>query len=47
MVRQSRRHQDGIWDYYPLEEAIWEASLEEVEAYISRRQNKVAQYIAT
>ena len=47
MGRQLWRHPDNIWEYPPLEEEIKEAGLEEVETYIPRRQNMVAQYIVT
>ena len=47
MEKQQRRRDDGIWKYLPLEEAIKEVGLEEIEMYISRRQNTVALYIAT
>ena len=47
MVRQLRRRPDGIWEYPPLVEAMWEAVLEEVEPYVLRRQNKASQYIVT
>ena len=45
--RQPQLLQDGSWEYPPLEEAMWEAGLQEVESYVLRRQNTVAQYIAT
>ena len=31
----------------PLEEAMWEAGLEEVDVYVLMRQNMIAQYIVT
>ena len=36
---------DGSWEYPSLEEAMQEAGFEEVEAYVPRRNNMVAQYI--
>ena len=41
------RLQNGSWEYPPLEEVIWEEGLEEVEAYVLRRQNTVLRYILT
>ena len=43
---QNRLH-NGSWEYPPLEEVIWEEGLEEVEAYVLRRQNTVLRYILT
>ena len=43
--RQPWQIQDESFEYPPLEEAIQEAGLEEVEAYVLRRKNMVAQYI--
>ena len=47
--RITRRHpwklQDESWEYSPLEEAIREDVLEEVEVYFLMIQNTVAQYI--
>ena len=45
--RQSRRGEGGIWDYTPLVSAMVEAEFGEIRAYVTRRQNTVAQYIAT
>ena len=45
--RKPQKGRDGGWVYPPLEDAKAEAGLQEVETYISRRQNTVAQYIAT
>ena len=45
--RQTRRGIDRRWVYPPLTEAIDEAVLQEVGAYISRRQNTSSQFIAT
>ena len=48
MVRKLLRRPDSRWEYPPsLVEAIRQASLEEVEPYVLRRQNKAAQYITT
>ena len=38
---------DRGWVYPPMEDAKAEAGLQELEAYASRHQNTVAQYIAT
>ena len=35
------------WIYPPLDEAMTEVGLEEVETYVLHRQNTVAHYIAT
>ena len=45
--RQMRRQGDGICEYPSLEEAMAEAGFEGIRKYIKRRQNTVAQYIAT
>jgi hypothetical protein len=37
----------GDWIYPPIEEALDDANLETIEVYIRRRQNHVAQYVAT
>ena len=42
-----RQQADGSWHYPPLADAMGEAGMEELETYIARRQNMVAQYIAT
>ena len=47
MRRQPRKDQDRGWFYPPLEDAMAEADLQEVETYVSCRQNTVVQYIAT
>ena len=47
MGRQPRRGRYGGWLYPPLAEAMAEAGLQEVETHVSRRQNTVAQFIAT
>ena len=39
--RQHRLGRDGLWIYPPLEDAIAEAGLQEVETYVSRRKNTV------
>ena len=46
-VRQPQKGGDGGWVYPPLEDAMAEAGLREVETYVSCRQNTVAQYIST
>ena len=38
---------DGVWLYPPMESATEEAGLQEVDTDVSRRQNTVAQFIAT
>ena len=38
--------EDG-WVYSPMEKTIVESRLQEVETYVSHRQNTVAQFIAT
>ena len=45
--KQTRRRTDGSWDYPPLAEALGEAGLEGIRKLATRRQNTVAQYIAT
>ena len=45
--QQPRKGRDGGWVYLPLEEAMAEAGLQEVDTYISRHQNTMAQYIAS
>ena len=45
--RKPRRLLDGIWQYPLLETEIQEAVFEEMEAYVLKRQNTVAQYIST
>ena len=35
----------GTWYCPPLEEVIWDVGLDEMDTYISRIQNMVAQYI--
>ena len=39
--RQPRLRRDGLWIYPPLEDAIAEEGLQEVETYVSRRKNTV------
>ena len=41
--RKPRLVLDGIWDYPSLETAIQELGFEEMEEYLMKRQNKVAQ----
>ena len=45
--RKHRQGRDGVWTYPPLEDAMAELLLQEVEAYVSRLHNTVAQFIAT
>ena len=45
--KQPRRKKDWSWDYLPLAEAMGEAGIEGIWKSITRRQNMVAQYIAT
>ena len=45
--KQLRKGRGGVWFCPPLEDAMVEAGLQEVETYVSRCQNTVAQYIAT
>ena len=45
--RHPRRRGDGSWEYPSLEEALVESGFEGIRKYITRRQNTVAQYIAT
>ena len=45
--RQPRRWGDGRWEYSPLEEAMVESGFEEIRKSFTRRQNIIAQYIAT
>ena len=42
---QPWKGRDGVWFYPPLEDAMVEAGLQEVETYISLLQNTVAKYI--
>ena len=41
-VRQPRRRLDSLWLYPPMEDAMVDSGLQEVENYISLRQNRVA-----
>ena len=45
--RQPQRGLDGAWVYPPLVEAMSETGLQDLETYVARHQNAVAQYIAT
>ena len=45
-VSQTQKVRYGGWVYPPLEDAMVEAGLQEVETYVSLRQNTVAQYIS-
>ena len=47
MGQKPQNGRDGRWFYPPTEDAMAEAGLQEVETYVSCRQNTVAQYIAT
>ena len=47
MGRQYRRGNDVGWVYPPLEDAMTEAGLQEVETYVSCRQNTLSQFIVT
>ena len=42
-----RKGRDRVWVYPHLEDAMVEAGSHEAETYFYRRQNNVAQYIAT
>ena len=42
-----RRRRDGTWHYPPIGKAMEDAGLFSIEEYISRRQNTVAEYVAT
>ena len=45
--RQPRRGRDGKWHYPLLDGAMDEAGLTDIRTSIQRRQNTVAQYVAT
>ena len=45
--KQPWRRVDGIWEYPPLAEALGGAGFEGIRKLVTRRQNTVAQYIAT
>ena len=45
--RQPRREKDGDWHYPSLKGAMQEAGLTDIRTSILKRQNTVAQYIAT
>ena len=45
--RNPGRWGDGSWEYPSLEEEMAESGFEGIGTYITRRQNMVAQYIAT
>ena len=45
--RKPKRGRGGGWIYPPLDDAMAEAGLQEVETYVSRCHNTVAQYILT
>ena len=45
--RQPWQGRDRVWVYLPLDDVMAEVELQEVETYVSRRQNTVAQFIAS
>ena len=45
--RKNMIGRDGVWVYPPLEGAMAESVLQEVETYVYRRQNTATQFIAT
>ena len=45
--RQLRQKKYGSWDHPPLAEALREAGMVGIRMFITRRQNKVLQYITT
>ena len=45
--QQPWKGRDSGWVYPPLEEAMVEVVLQEVDIYVSRHHNTVAQFIAT
>ena len=45
--RQPWQERYGVWVYPPLDSAIAEATLQDLKTYVYRRQNRVAQFIAT
>ena len=45
--RHTKKQQEGVWEYPPPETAMEEAGFEETGAYVLKRQNTDAQYIAT
>ena len=45
--RHPRRQGGGSWEYPSFEEALVEEGFEGIGTYVTRRQNTVAQYIAT
>ena len=47
MGQQNWRGSDGVWFYPLLAEAMEEVGLQEVENYVSRRHNTVAQFVRT
>ena len=42
-----QRQRDGSWTYPPLSEALKDAGLYSLQTYISRRQNTIAEWVAT
>ena len=45
--RNPKRREGGGWEYPPLETEMEEAEFEDMVAYVLKRNNTVAQYIAT
>ena len=45
--RNPKRGEGGGWEYPPLETEMEEAEFEDMVAYVLKRNNTVAQYIAT
>ena len=45
--QQPWKGQDRVWFYPPIEDAMLEVGLQDLETYVFRHQNKVAQHIAT
>ena len=44
---QPRQGRDGVWIYPLMEATVADTGLQELETYVSCRQNTVAQYILT
>ena len=45
--KHTKKQEYGSWEYPSLETAMEKAGFEEIGAYVMKRQNTVAQYIAT
>ena len=43
--RQSKRREEGVWEYPPMASAMKETGFEEIGAYILKRKFKVVYYI--